>query len=167
MIRLTLAIFGLISIGSSCLRQSPAAMHAAGSGGSVQCDVLFWWPDPGETIAYPDSRLEEVNVEVARAEINLGVAAVHRFCLAYGEWPQDLSELRAYGEAMRSSDDCILLDELILDPWDVPYKYSLEQSTYRIVSAGPDRQFGTADDIGLPNPDDPHTIRLSTSALCR
>ena len=36
------------------------------------------------------------------------------------------------------------------DPWDIPYAYSLDAddpSQYMLSSAGPDRQFGTEDDI--------------------
>jgi len=34
-----------------------------------------------------------------------------------------------------------------LDPWGIPYRGTLVGRTLNIVSAGPDRQFGTKDDI--------------------
>ena len=40
-------------------------------------------------------------------------------------------------------------DPIPMDPWDQPYKYSIDQNNDRVVisSSGPDRQSGTQDDI--------------------
>ena len=34
-----------------------------------------------------------------------------------------------------------------LDPWDSPYVFTCNATTFRVVSAGPDRRLRTADDI--------------------
>lgn len=35
----------------------------------------------------------------------------------------------------------------LLDGWETPFRYVRTQGSYELISAGPDRQFGTADDL--------------------
>jgi type II secretion system protein G len=39
--------------------------------------------------------------------------------------------------------------EIPLDPWDTPYQYEKTDSAFSVQSAGPDRQFGTSDDVNV------------------
>jgi general secretion pathway protein G len=42
----------------------------------------------------------------------------------------------------------------LTDPWDTPYGYNSDGRTYEIISAGPDKQMDTADDIFYPERDE-------------
>jgi hypothetical protein len=66
-------------------------------------------------------------------------------CIAYallesrnlhGTFPKTLGEIRAEDSHWQ-----------IHDRWNNPLKYETDGTTFLLVSAGPDRQFGTSDDI--------------------
>jgi hypothetical protein len=40
----------------------------------------------------------------------------------------------------------------LLDGWETPFRYARTQGSYELISAGPDRQFGTADDLVSDQP---------------
>jgi general secretion pathway protein G len=75
-------------------------------------------------------------------------------------------ELRRAAETWRgahASDECPTMDKLradkaidqaskTTDAWDDPYKISCEDDETTVVSWGPDKKEGTADDIRVPQP---------------
>jgi hypothetical protein len=71
--------------------------------------------------------------------------ALDLYLLAMGRYPDRLEELQTRG----------FLSGEIRDPWGNPWAYRHGQWTYRLVSAGPDGQFGTSDDRDFsPRPPD-------------
>lgn len=58
----------------------------------------------------------------------------------YGIYPEKLTELIGTNPLRKSWET---------DSWNIPYKYTLNENGkgYKIISAGPDKKFGTEDDI--------------------
>ncbi len=81
---------------------------------------------------------ERVKTEVTRTNMATLVKAIEYFIGSEGRTPADIKEL--------SSSRLLMGDPS--DGWGRPLKYErLSDSNYRLVSAGNDGAFGTADDI--------------------
>lgn len=75
-------------------------------------------------------------LNVARSELP---QALDLYLLLRGGYPDNLTRLRAEG----------LLSGNLLDPWGRPWVYEHQESTYRLVSPGPDGRMGTTDDLDI------------------
>lgn len=63
---------------------------------------------------------------------------VHDSCLAPSQFTEYLKQ------EFRS-----VVKDPTLDPWERPYRYSLIAGGFQIESSGPDRRFGTTDDLRI------------------
>lgn len=75
-------------------------------------------------------------LNVARSELP---QALDLYLLLRGAYPDNLTRLRAEG----------LLSGELLDPWGRPWVYQQQESTYRLMSPGPDGRIGTTDDLDI------------------
>ncbi|MBN1670212.1 MAG: type II secretion system protein GspG [Kiritimatiellae bacterium] len=77
--------------------------------------------------------------------------AVQRFRTDCGAFPAENQGLQALvsDPAMPGWRGPYLTPEELLDPWGTPYRYELKRRAPRIVSAGVDKTFGSADDVVL------------------
>ena len=87
------------------------------------------------------------NVRAAEMGLSNITTAIDFFQMEKGRFPASLEELKQ--EEFISGS--------LQDPWGVEYQYATRMSNdgtriidYTVISAGPDRQFGTADDIMRP-----------------
>lgn len=78
--------------------------------------------------------------QAAQAEMKQFAVAVTGFKMDYNRAPADLDELLTGGYITKS---------LATDPWGMDYQLeaNAETSGLRVHSAGPDKKFGTADDL--------------------
>lgn len=69
-------------------------------------------------------------------------------------------------QMMEASGQCPTVTDLVsgghlekgarrVDPWKRPYKITCEEGEVTVVSSGPDKQFGSQDDISVPEPEKP------------
>jgi hypothetical protein len=82
------------------------------------------------------SAIQSLKLNVARWELP---QALDRYLLVRGGYPDHLSQLQAEG----------LLSDEVQDPWGRPWVYERQESTYRLMSPGPDGRIGTADDLHI------------------
>jgi len=52
----------------------------------------------------------------------------------------------------KASPKAIADDGQLLDPWGTPYKFEEHDKSVTVTSAGPDKEFGTADDVTKSTP---------------
>jgi general secretion pathway protein G len=99
-------------------------------------------------------RAEQAKETAAVTQISTFNTALAAFEVDTGSYPREQDGLRAL--VIQPSDVAgwrgpYLLSDIPLDPWQHPYVYQypgkLNPSGYDIISAGPDGQLGTADDI--------------------
>ncbi len=94
-------------------------------------------------------------VKATQARVRALSPAIDRFELDVMRYPTEQEGLKAllanpglkdwYGPYVKEEKE-------IADAWGTPLKYlSPTGKEYRIISAGPDREFGTADDVGVDN----------------
>lgn len=149
---------------------SCAAPRQLADGGTAPaaaaCETFSWWKTPGEMLAYPASMPEGPSIATAEAQVNLVVAAVHDYCQRRGEWPGGIPDLLEAGRAVPPGTRCTLR-ELPADPWGTPYRYGNRGATFDLSSAGPDRVFGSADDIVRAPMAHPRSERFAVRDLCR
>jgi general secretion pathway protein G len=84
-------------------------------------------------------------------------SSLQMYRLAAGKMPtseQGLNALIERPEGVAGWRGPYCEPNMLRDPWDQPIQYTLEGHTARFSSAGPDEQFGTADDIVFPEPKD-------------
>ena len=73
---------------------------------------------------------------------------VNQYRLTMGKLPPDLEALHTKpSDAGNSSDWYQIIDEVPQDPWNNDYTYKVNGSEFEIISAGPDSQMNTEDDI--------------------
>lgn len=84
----------------------------------------------------PQAAIQAWKLNVAKSEIP---RALDLYLLLHRRYPDNLTQLRDAG----------LLPGTVLDPWGRPWLYEQQQSTYRLVSPGPDGRMGTGDDVNI------------------
>jgi hypothetical protein len=75
--------------------------------------------------------------------LQTAASEIGRYQMMNGEVPQ--------GEGVEVLYKARLMSVPQTDPWDDPVRYHGEGSTYTLSSAGPDRRWGTPDDIVIEN----------------
>lgn len=136
-----------------------------------QCGRLWWWIIDDEDVFPPagasDAARSYANLHQARATLNLVAAGAERYCYANnGHYAEDIQDIISYSAGLPRGARC-RVGEIITDPWGTPISYSLRQGEPIIASAGPDRTFGTRDDIMLPKPGDPQGEWLNGREVCQ
>ncbi len=89
--------------------------------------------------------LEQAKVTAARSAVVNIKNAVVNYNLQTKKYPSDLNDL-----ITASGDDEPILEGgegVLVDPWDTEYQYERKGKRIIIISAGPDCQFGTEDDV--------------------
>ena len=79
------------------------------------------------------------------SQINVAIqiyAMYHR-----GKLPASLDELLRYASDNKEGERLLLEKEGLIDPWGIPFEYEHGGGNYVIMSAGPDREKGTGDDV--------------------
>ena len=88
--------------------------------------------------------IEDSRIVAARTGIAEWEKAIQIFSMGHaGKLPDSLSEM-----TVGTDDDPPLMKEGAMnDPWGNEYGYTKKGKTFKITSAGPDGEMGTADDI--------------------
>lgn len=100
-------------------------------------------------------RGQEARAEATRADISNLHQAIERFALDVGRYPTieeglNILEADAAPQIRRWRGPYIKAAGPLADGWGTSFQYSLpDGENYRVLSAGPDRQFGTEDDVGI------------------
>lgn len=101
------------------------------------------------------AKVRMVKVETARAQVTEFCKALWRFHSDVGDFPADMDGLAGLvvnPGAARWRGPYLAAARVPKDPWGGEYLYLPPGSSfgwYNVFSAGPDRRFGTADDIGI------------------
>ncbi len=92
------------------------------------------------TIAIPNLFKAEEATRKRATELEMRgiIASTYNYRLATYSLPRDLKELVKEGYIKSSA---------LQDEWNNPYKFEVKNNKITIISAGPDRKFGTKDDI--------------------
>ena len=92
--------------------------------------------------------LDQANKRAATAQLAQLSAAVKQYQLMLQQLPPSLDALMNQpGDLQNPGDWTKLLDKIPLDPWNRPYEYKNNGSSFELRSVGADGQSGTADDI--------------------
>jgi len=89
--------------------------------------------------------VQTARITATRTSINAIDDGIQIFSMKHnGKLPDTLEELTQEG---RDGEEGILKEGNLVDAWANPFNYSKQGKKYTITSAGPDGEFGTADDI--------------------
>lgn len=91
------------------------------------------------------AHIDKANETAARASVQTVSEAVTSYYIKNKKMPSSLAQLTE-----GSDDDPPILeggDKAINDPWDNELKYEQKGKRFVVISAGPDGEFGTEDDI--------------------
>lgn len=139
------ALVAFVGCGRS--RQPEPATVSSGVSASSACSKLRAWRVP--------RALEEqaqATPWVTRSRLSVIAFAAERYCSEAGRYPNDLRELVARAETLDPRREACLFDTLLAsDEWGTAISYTMRSQAPEIVSAGPDRQFSTQDDVSLPD----------------
>lgn len=69
-----------------------------------------------------------------------------------GSFPPDLQSLVTNTQNSRKWRGPYSESKRLLDPWDLEFGYETDGRVFKLTSAGPDKQMGTADDVIYPEP---------------
>ena len=93
-------------------------------------------------------RNDAVRRSVAKEDIQQICSALKMYRLLTGQCPTTTQGLKALMQNPGVTNWQAFLDPKIpLDPWGTPYRYTTTTNGFEIRSAGPDKAFGTADDL--------------------
>jgi general secretion pathway protein G len=132
-------------------RSAKCSMLRSGNAGFTLIEVLLVVAIlgilAGVVVSNLGGRSEAARIEAARASISGIVSAVDVFQLDTGRLPTALDELINQPSGVINWNGPYLRGGLPADPWGSPFGLRREGNTYQVVSAGPDQQMGTPDDI--------------------
>ena len=101
------------------------------------CSIFVWDPCSAEI----------ARVKATQASINNIHLAVDRFKVDNGRYPTEKEGLEILVNP-RPSWQIVGSNGIPTDPFGTPFRYTLTNGVPVVISAGPDRTFGTRDDIG-------------------
>ena len=76
-------------------------------------------------------------------------AAITSYDAIYGAYPKSLQEL-LQGDK-QGSNGLLESPDSLMDAWGQPIRYTPQSNGFELISAGPDRIFGTQDDVVWPH----------------
>lgn len=87
-------------------------------------------------------------IKAARASIANVCTAVDMYEVDMGQYPSSLQDLISNPQRGDNWNGPYLKGDVPADPWGTAFNFRTEGDTrYKVISAGPDTQFGTEDDI--------------------
>jgi len=101
----------------------------------------------GAVVVYYPRWVEKARVTRAKSDIEAIKNAVNMFQFDTGRYPESLEELVNPPADAQGTRPAPYLEKMPIDPWNHPYIYTIEGNRPVIVSAGPDGQQGTEDDL--------------------
>lgn len=134
-----------------------------------RCGSALRWKMPATTIVQAtedDSRTHDVRMTQAR--IDAIVLAAEAYCqLSRGRYPASFEDMMHPSTSIAEGmPKCRLDRNAVVDAWDRPIFFAVTANRLRVVSAGPDGVFTTADDIELPAVGDRHAESFDWRAEC-
>ncbi|MFN7733034.1 MAG: type II secretion system major pseudopilin GspG [Pirellula sp.] len=92
--------------------------------------------------------MEQANKKAATAQLGQIASAIKQYQLMVQQLPPSLDALQNQpADLANPSDWTKLMDKIPNDPWNRPYEYKANGSTFELRCVGPDGQSGTQDDI--------------------
>lgn len=92
--------------------------------------------------------LDQANKRAATAQLSQLSSSIKQYQLMMQQLPPTIDALQNQPADLANPGDWTkLLDKIPNDPWNRPYEYKLNGSTFELRCVGPDGQSGTSDDI--------------------
>jgi len=92
--------------------------------------------------------LDQANKRAATAQLAQLSSAIKQYQLMMQQLPSSLDSLMTQPADLANPGDWTkLLDKIPVDPWNRPYEYKVNGSSFELRSLGADGQSGTSDDI--------------------
>ena len=100
-------------------------------------------------VAVPNlaGRVGQAQASSAKQSIASIESAIDLYEMDNGRFPDSLQNLVSKGSEPNWSGPYLKKAEQLNDPWGTQFQYTKSGNSYTIVSAGPDKAFGTADDV--------------------
>ena len=92
-------------------------------------------------------RVGQSQIAAARAGVGAIGTAIDLYETDNGKLPESLQNLITKGGEPNWNGPYLRKAESLKDPWGTEFQYSKNGNVYTVVSAGPDLNFGGADDI--------------------
>jgi general secretion pathway protein G len=92
-------------------------------------------------------RVLKAQIAATRASIDGIKTAIDVYEVDNGTYPGSLQNLITAGSELNWNGPYLREGRIPVDSWATPFNYTPKEGGYEIRSAGPDRQFGSADDI--------------------
>ena len=92
-------------------------------------------------------RVGQSQVSAAKGSIAGISVAVDLYETDNGNLPQNLQSLITKGSEPNWNGPYLKDGKVPDDPWGTPYQYTAKENAYEVRSAGPDKSFGTGDDV--------------------
>lgn len=92
-------------------------------------------------------RVGQSQIAAARAGVGAIGTAIDLYETDNGKLPESLQNLITKGSEPNWNGPYLRKAEGLKDPWGTEYQYSKNGSVYTVISAGPDLNFGGADDV--------------------
>jgi len=105
------------------------------------------------------TRAQEIQTRASMAKISIGIDIYE---IDTGKWPSSLSSLvendgsERWGGPYLNSRESFVYQNIktgdigFMDSWGTPFVYQVDEQSFNIISAGPDRILDTSDDIESP-----------------
>lgn len=98
-----------------------------------------------------EAMIDATKISMKTLEQNLQLYRVHNYM--YPTTEQGLKALlTAPSDAKKWRGPYVDSEDKLRDPFDSPFEYESDGRNFKVISAGPDKQIGSEDDITYPEP---------------
>jgi len=101
----------------------------------------------GVAVVSLKGRTKTASIQATRTSIQAIGTAIDTYEVDNGVYPQSLQNLLTKGNESNWNGPYMKDGRMPKDAWGVDFSYSLQGENYKLSSAGPDGQSGSADDI--------------------
>ncbi len=101
----------------------------------------------GVAVVSLKGRTKTASIQATRTSIQAIGTAIDTYEVDNGIYPQSLQNLLTKGNESNWNGPYMKDGRMPKDAWGVDFSYSLQGENYKLSSAGPDGQAGSADDI--------------------
>lgn len=157
----------LVAVVTACATASEprSALPAQSQGCGMQTRWLvtsYIVPPAGSSPAL----FRDAEVQEARAVMALMASGAELYCSHFGRYAESFDQVLRYSRTLDRLARCAVRTAPPPDPWGTKYRYRLVGGVPDLTSAGPDRRFGTPDDVGTPTSGSEDSEPVDVERIC-
>lgn len=92
------------------------------------------------------AKVDATKIAMAQIEQKMQLYKIHNY-----KYPDSIQDLLVQPSGAKKWRGPYIAEKKLIDPWNMEYDLQKDGKNFKIISAGPDQEFGTEDDVIYPD----------------